>query len=151
METMMQQAARLALRYDPPGPAGGAGSRDGAAAAAGAATAAGVGGGARCGEAQYNPVARRAAGVAPASRSDSDSEEEQSLYERQASAAARRMWWAWPLRRKALTRCARAGGAHARVLPPPRARGAGAWIGVAARHALAQLAAERSHAPRAAP
>lgn len=80
----MQQAARLALRYDPPGPAGGAGSRDGAAA--GAASVAGVGG-ARCGEAQYNPVARRAAGVAPASRSDSDSEEEElSLYERQASA-----------------------------------------------------------------
>lgn len=148
----MQQAARLALRYDPPGPAGGAASRDGAAAAAGAASAAGVGGGARCDEAQYNPVARRAAGVAPASRSDSDSEEEQSLYERQASAA----WFIMRVvsggaQSTKLTRCARAGGAHARILPPPRARGAGALFCVAARHARAQRAAERSHAPRAAP
>ena len=84
MEAAVQQASRLALRYDPPA---GSGAARGAAAA-NAAAGADSGGVAVCAaEAQYNPVARRAAGLAPPpprGDSDSDAEEEPSADERQA-------------------------------------------------------------------
>ena len=88
----MQQASRLALRYDPPDAARGAAAANANANAAGSTGAGGTA--ARAAEAQYNPVARRAAGLAqqpPRGDSDSDAEEELSADERQARFAARRV------------------------------------------------------------